>query len=143
MEEWKTLSLSQLKRLAKGRAGRITELQMELKIIEGIMDAKIRSGDFGGAEQAEPKRESQPKREEIPKETERPHITNQSSQSPQQQTSQEPLIRPSTQSAQPHQMQTQQNLQQAPTEQKPHPGFENRDNGKPKSSNSHAFKEID
>jgi len=144
MEDWKNLSLSQLKRLAKGRAGRIAELQMEIRIIQGIMDAKIQSGDFGKTEREEPRKpvhrheqkREQPK--EAPKEPEKPQV--QQPQSQPTQPNQEPLIRPSIQISQPQQ--TQQNLNQAP-EQKTHPGFDNKENGKPKASNPHAFKEID
>ena len=43
------LPVSQLKRLVKSRAGRIAELQMEIKILEGIIDRKVREGDLGGS----------------------------------------------------------------------------------------------
>jgi len=148
MEDWRNLSLSQLKRLAKGRAGRVAELQMEIRIIEGIMDSKIKSGDFKGSHHGEehkpePRRE-QP-RQEKPKESEKPQITqpSQPSQSlPQQtmQSSQEPLIRPATQT--PQFQNPQQNLQSTDPEQKPHPDFE-KNGDKPKPSNPHAFKEIE
>lgn len=49
MEEWMRLSVSQLKRLVKSRAGRIAELQMEIKILEGIIDRKVSQGDLGGS----------------------------------------------------------------------------------------------
>ncbi len=128
MEEWKNLSLQQLKRLAKGRAGRIAELQMELKVIEGLIEAKIRSGDFSGKEP--PKKEAPRKPE--PAEGKKPEPQ----QAPQETKPQEPLIRPS----QPAQAQPAQ--QQSLGEEKKHPGFENRDE-KPKASNPHAFKEIE
>ncbi len=130
MEEWKELSLHQLKRLAKGRAGRVAELRMELKVIEGIIEAKIRSGDFSGKElptkdTRKPEQRPEP-RPEPPKE--QPTQTAQDGQ--------EPLIR----SAQP---QTTQPAQQSlGSEEKKHPGFEKKDE-KPKPSNPHAFKEID
>ena len=41
--------VSYLKRLVKSRAGRIAELQMEIKILEGIIDRKVREGDLGGS----------------------------------------------------------------------------------------------
>ena len=153
MEDWKNLSLSQLKRLAKSRAGRIAELQMEVRIIEGIMDSKIRSGDFRAApreERPQQKPESKENKPETKKEesmSREPHVQHpqqpQSSQS--QQPSQEPLIRPPTQTPQPAQqqiIQPQHGLNQTPG-QKTHPDFEKKENGKPKPSNPHAFKEID
>jgi hypothetical protein len=125
MEDWKELSLHQLKRLAKGRAGRIAELRMELKVIEGLIDAKIRSGDFSGKdipkkEEGKPEQRQEPQREQKPQQEE-------------ETKPQEPLIRPSSQPAQ---------QQSLGSEEKKHPGFEKKDE-KPKSSNPHAFKEID
>ena len=38
MDEWLRLPVGQLKRLVKSRAGRIAELQMEIKILEGIIE---------------------------------------------------------------------------------------------------------
>ena len=57
MDDWKGLPLSQLKKLIKGRAGRIAELQMEIKVLEGLVEARVRSGDFGEekTEKAPPK----------------------------------------------------------------------------------------
>jgi hypothetical protein len=49
MEDWMRLPVFQLKRLVKSRAGRVAELQMEIKILEGIMDRKVREGDLGGS----------------------------------------------------------------------------------------------
>jgi hypothetical protein len=68
MEEWLKLDLSQLKRLVKSRAGRIAELQMEIKIIEGIIESKIREGDLGYSKPEKPEKpkkekESEPKEE--------------------------------------------------------------------------------
>ncbi len=66
MDEWRELPLSQLKRLVKSRAGRIAELQMEIKILENIIEKKVREGDFGGAARQKPKKPSpaEEKREE-------------------------------------------------------------------------------
>lgn len=61
MEEWKGLHVGQLKRLVKGRAGRVAELQMEIKILEGIIEKKVREGDLGGA-RPRPKREARQER---------------------------------------------------------------------------------
>lgn len=66
MEEWKELPLSQLKRLVKSRAGRIAELRMEVKVLEGLIEARARSGDFGEGKREEPKRERPPERPEPP-----------------------------------------------------------------------------
>jgi len=71
MDEWKTLPLSQLKRLVKSRAGRIAELQMEIKILENIIEKKVREGDFGGRQpKAKPKlsEEEEPKPSDVPQE---------------------------------------------------------------------------
>lgn len=127
MEEWKELSLHQLKKLAKGRAGRIAELQMELKIIEGIIEAKIKSGNFSGKEI--PEKEDAPRKPEPEPSKEQKPQTPQ--QAPEEPKPQEPLIRPAAQPAQ----------QQSLGEEKKHPGFEKKE--EPKSSNPHAFKEID
>jgi hypothetical protein len=129
MEDWKELSLQQLKRLAKGRAGRIVELQMELKIIEGIIESKIRSGDFSGKE-LPTKPEPKPVQKE--QKTEPQQAPQQPAPGPQ-----EPLIRPS----QPAQSQPAQQ-QSLGSEEKKHPGFENKEE-KPKSLNPHAFREIE
>lgn len=48
MDDWMRFPVSQLKRLVKSRAGRVAELQMEIKILEGIMEKKVREGDLGG-----------------------------------------------------------------------------------------------
>jgi hypothetical protein len=63
MEEWLKLPLTQLKRLVKSRAGRIAELQMEIKIIEGIIESKIREGDLG---YSKPEKTENPKKEKEP-----------------------------------------------------------------------------
>ena len=68
MEEWRDLDLSQLKRLVKGRAGRIAELQMEIKIIEGIIESKIREGDLRYLNERTP---AKPRKEETMKEPDR------------------------------------------------------------------------
>ena len=63
--------LSQLKRLVKSRAGRIAELQMEIKIIEGIIESKIKHGDLGSPKETAPKKEEpkkEPESHEEPKE---------------------------------------------------------------------------
>ena len=70
MEEWIRLDLSQLKRLVKSRAGRIAELQMEIKIIEGIIESKIREGDLGYSKSSSPKKEKNPEPEEPEEPTE-------------------------------------------------------------------------
>jgi hypothetical protein len=49
MEEWMRQPVTQLKRLVKSRAGRIAELQMEIKILEGIIEKKVSEGDLGGS----------------------------------------------------------------------------------------------
>jgi hypothetical protein len=49
MEEWMKQSVSQLKKLVKSRAGRVAELQMEIKILEGIIGKKVSEGDLGGS----------------------------------------------------------------------------------------------
>jgi hypothetical protein len=54
MEEWMKQPVSYLKRLVKSRAGRIAELQMEIKILEGIIDRKVRDGDLGGSPRSAP-----------------------------------------------------------------------------------------
>ena len=59
MEDWMKQSVTQLKRLVKSRAGRIAELQMEIKILEGIIDRKVKEGDLGGS----PPRKTQAKAE--------------------------------------------------------------------------------
>lgn len=60
MEEWTRLPVTQLKKLVKSRAGRVAELQMEIKILEGIIDRKVRDGDLGG----DSPRKSNPKKDE-------------------------------------------------------------------------------
>ena len=67
MEEWMRLPVSQLKRLVKGRAGRIAELQMEIKILEGVIEKKVREGDLGGSSPGE-ERERPAKKAGFPKE---------------------------------------------------------------------------
>jgi hypothetical protein len=59
MEEWMRLPVTQLKRLVKSRAGRVAELQMEIKILEGVIERKVRDGDLGG----NPPRKTNPKGE--------------------------------------------------------------------------------
>ena len=54
MQEWMKLPVSQLKKLVKSRAGRIAELQMEVKILEGIMEKKVQEGDLGGSAPRQP-----------------------------------------------------------------------------------------
>jgi hypothetical protein len=49
MDEWTMLPVTQLKKLVKSRAGRIAELQMEVKILEGVIERKVREGDLGGS----------------------------------------------------------------------------------------------
>lgn len=49
MDEWMKVPVSQLKKLVKSRAGRIAELQMEVKILEGIIEKKVSEGDLGGS----------------------------------------------------------------------------------------------
>ena len=70
MDDWMKLPVSQLKRLVKGRAGRVAELQMEIKILEGIMERKVREGDLGGSvpKQAAERPEKQDADEEAPEE---------------------------------------------------------------------------
>lgn len=41
--------VSQLKKLVKSRAGRVAELQMEIKILGGIIEKKVAEGDLGGS----------------------------------------------------------------------------------------------
>jgi hypothetical protein len=60
MDEWMRLPVTQLKRLVKSRAGRVAELQMEIKILEGLIERKVRDGDLGGS----PPRKANPKNEE-------------------------------------------------------------------------------
>lgn len=55
MEEWMKQSVSQLKKLVKSRAGRVAELQMEIKILEGIIGKKVSEGDLGGSAPAQQK----------------------------------------------------------------------------------------
>jgi hypothetical protein len=57
MDEWMRLPVTQLKRLVKSRAGRVAELQMEIKILEGLIERKVRDGDLGGS----PPRKANPK----------------------------------------------------------------------------------
>ena len=60
------LPVSQLKRLVKSRAGRIAELQMEIKILEGIMERKVSEGDLGGSgPEASPARKAEPRKVEV------------------------------------------------------------------------------
>ena len=59
MEEWMGQSVSQLKRLVKSRAGRVAELQMEIKILEGIIGKKVSEGDLGGSA---PQRDAKPEK---------------------------------------------------------------------------------
>jgi hypothetical protein len=68
MEEWMRLPVSQIKKLVKSRAGRIAELQMEVKILEGIMEKKVREGDLGGSapRQAAQKQEKPKPAQEMP-----------------------------------------------------------------------------
>ncbi len=62
MDEWMRQPVSHLKRLVKSRAGRVAELQMEIKILEGIIDRKVLQGEFGGSAQpASPEKREQPK----------------------------------------------------------------------------------
>ncbi len=72
MEDWMRLPVSQLKRLVKGRAGRVAELQMEIKILEGIMERKVREGDLGESapKQAVKKSENKDADKETPGEAE-------------------------------------------------------------------------
>ena len=67
MEEWMKQPVSYLKRLVKSRAGRIAELQMEIKILEGVIEKKVREGDLGGSAPGE-KAEKPSKKAESPKE---------------------------------------------------------------------------
>jgi len=62
MEEWKELPLSQLKKLVKSRAGRVAELRMEIKVLEGLIEARARSGNFGEPvkEEKAPRNEKEP-----------------------------------------------------------------------------------
>ena len=48
MDEWMKQPVSYLKKLVKSRAGRVAELQMEIKILEGIIVQKVSQGDLGG-----------------------------------------------------------------------------------------------
>lgn len=54
MEDWMKLPVTQLKRLVKSRAGRIAELQMEVKILEGVIEKKVSEGDLGGSAPRKP-----------------------------------------------------------------------------------------
>lgn len=54
MNEWMNIPVSQLKRLVKSRAGRIAELQMEVKILGGIIEKKVSEGDLGGSVPGKP-----------------------------------------------------------------------------------------
>lgn len=47
IEEWKELTVPELKRLIKGRSGRKTELEIEIEILKSLMKKKVDSGDFG------------------------------------------------------------------------------------------------
>lgn len=67
MEEWMRQSVSQLKKLVKSRAGRIAELQMEIKILEGIIDRKVSQGDLGGSATESPEKPAKPSTKEAPK----------------------------------------------------------------------------
>lgn len=66
MEDWMRLPLSQLKRLVKSRAGRVAELQMEIKILEGIMERKVREGDLGGPSPAPASKREKPEQPKNP-----------------------------------------------------------------------------
>ena len=127
MEDWMKLPVTQLKRLVKSRAGRIAELQMELKVIEGIIESKIRSGDFSGKELPKKDVPSKTEQRPEPQKEQKPQAPQEEAHKPQ-----EPLIRPS-QAAQ---------EQSLGGEEKKHPGFDKKEE-KPKSPNPHAFKEID
>jgi outer membrane biosynthesis protein TonB len=79
MEDWMKLPVSQLKRLVKSRAGRVAELQMEIKILEGIMEKKVSEGDLGGSaprdsrpEPAKPKEKPVPEKADAPEEDQAP-----------------------------------------------------------------------
>lgn len=60
MEEWMKQPVSYLKRLVKSRAGRVAELQMEIKILEGIIDKKVSEGDLGGSPRKAPSAKPNP-----------------------------------------------------------------------------------
>lgn len=45
-KELNKLPVSKLKQLLKTRAGRIAELQIEIKVISSIIDKRVSSGDF-------------------------------------------------------------------------------------------------
>jgi hypothetical protein len=65
MEEWMKQPVSHLKRLVKSRAGRVAELQMEIKILEGLIEKKVQDGDLGvsAPKSSRPERPSQEKPE--------------------------------------------------------------------------------
>jgi hypothetical protein len=84
MEEWMKIPVSQLKRLVKSRAGRIAELQMEVKVLEGIIEKKVRDGDLGGQS---PRKSTEKKPEPRPeKETETGPGEKEEDKTPEQET---------------------------------------------------------
>jgi hypothetical protein len=85
MDDWMRLPVSQLKRLVKSRAGRVAELQMEIKILEGIMERKVSEGDLGGS--SEPVRKV-----ERPEKAERP--AEQKEETPEQEAETEKAMPP-------------------------------------------------
>ena len=101
MEDWKELPLSQLKKLVKSRAGRIAELQMEIKVLEGLIEARARSGDFGEEKKEEPKKEKvqdRPQERTVPQQpVQRPEPRPETQPSPQTFQPQQPAQRPASQ----------------------------------------------
>ena len=78
MNEWKKLSVTELKRLVKSRSGRIAELEVEIGVLKSLINQKAESGDLGKftpkITTEKPKMESKPKiNTEKPKNEERKH----------------------------------------------------------------------
>ena len=91
MEEWMRLPVSQIKKLVKSRAGRIAELQMEVKILEGIMEKKVQEGDLGGSapgqaaqEQGKPKPAQEMPQKKVPAKAGPEEATSPEAQEPEQ-----------------------------------------------------------
>lgn len=60
MNELNKLPVSKLKQLLKTRAGRIAELQIEIKVISAIIDQKVMTGDIGTAKTKVSKKKEKP-----------------------------------------------------------------------------------
>jgi hypothetical protein len=118
MEEWKGLPLSQLKKLVKSRAGRIAELQVEIRVLEGIIEARAMSGDLGEEKKQETGKEKVEKKQDRPAEKEGMRPSSQAGQNPEQKTGPQTGTQPNPQFQQPAQRSQEQRGQQF-TGQKP------------------------